>query len=184
MKNATNWFTGKRKMPGRVWLCFRLKATIAGFITMTVLALCGCGDAPSLGELDRKDPEEFAEYLVAEFAKGNFRFYEKYASPERKENLDKEAAMVRDRWREGSSQVKTSLPPSFRTILSPTSLLCRFQRPHQYGCLARSQRLFSDYPEALSGLRAHRPIPFRNESKNMPIFSLPFQDNYIQAMET
>lgn len=109
MKNVINWFAGERKMPSRAWSLLVLKATIGGFLTMTVLALCGCGDAPSLGGPNQKDPTKFAEYLVTEFAKGNFKPYEKYASLERKDKLEKEAARVKDRRREGNSQVKTSL---------------------------------------------------------------------------
>ena len=85
MKNVINWSAEERKMPDRVWPCFAFRATIAGFITITVFVLCGCGDAPSLKGPNQKDPKKFAEYLVTEFAKGNFRPYAKYVLFEHKE---------------------------------------------------------------------------------------------------
>jgi len=76
---------------------------------MVSMVFCGCDNSPSISDTDRKDPKKFTEFIVAEFAKGNFKPYEKYASLERKDKLEKEAVMVRDRRREGNSQVRTSL---------------------------------------------------------------------------
>lgn len=56
MKCISNWVISERKTPDRVRLCFTLKATIAEFITITILALSGCGDTPSIKGPNHKAP--------------------------------------------------------------------------------------------------------------------------------
>jgi len=107
MKNVINWFTGERRLPDKAWRRFLLNAATVGFFTMTLLAVCGCDSTPSISNADRKDPKKFAEFVVAEFAKGNYKPYEQYPAVELGEKIERHNAWVKSERAKGDTDVMT-----------------------------------------------------------------------------